>query len=163
MLYLLAACSESNLLKYRGETQDALDSITIGSMCRKPATHSQTGEAKESVWQAPHLAASPAALICWHFCCPTTLSHSGCSWHRRCQLGGNKLYLPFPRRDHQLPLSFLPLLNIPALLLNPGKACLHTASSTILFAQQGHPLPFYSAAFLQIASVPLCFWSCNPV
>lgn len=106
-----------------------------------PATKGYITEAKESLWQAPHFTASPAATECLRFCCPAALPHSSHNWHRM-QLrgsGGKEFHLLFPGSFHWLLSSLLFFQSTPTPIVNL-RTHLHTAISTIPFCTMG-PAP----------------------
>lgn len=110
-------------------------------MCHMPATKGYITEAKESLWQAPHVTASPAATECLRFCCPAALPHSSHNWHRM-QLrgsGGKEFHLLFPGSFHWLLSSLLFFQSTPTPIVNL-RTHLHTAISTIPFCTMG-PAP----------------------
>lgn len=122
---------------------DKLDSTTLGSMCHMSASKGYIMEAKESLWQAPHLTAGPAATECLQFCCPAALPHSSHNWHRM-QLrgsGGKEFHLLFPGSFHWLLSSLLFFQSTPTPIVNL-RTHLRAAISTIPFCTMG-PAPLF--------------------
>lgn len=130
-------------------------------MCHMSASKGYIMEAKESLWQAPHLTAGPAATECLQFCCPAALPHSSHNWHRM-QLrgsGGKEFHLLFPGSFHWLLSSLLFFQSTPTPIVNL-RTHLRAAISTIPFCTMG-PAPLFQLCWV-LADGPSASFSLLP-